>query len=122
MYEGTKMRFGKTIAIMTTVVTVFGAIAVIYEYNRYVNGKVNFKVNNQQANCNSIKDIDEYVESNTIVYMDTLDITDFVKVEAQTQQLDNISFLDYIKLENSNINIDTIIYTALQKNIKYSLK
>lgn len=106
------MRFNKVVTSITTLVTVFGAIAVLYEHNRYSNGYVNFTVNNQKIKCQNIKDIKDYIENNTEIYLGDIDITKSVKLEANTKILNNISFIDYIKFENSNVDIDTEIISV----------
>lgn len=116
------MKFNKTISIVTISVAIFGAVATLYEYNKYNNGYINFTVNNQKIKCQSIKEIKEYIENDSKVYLDSIDVTDCVEIEADTSALDNLSFIDYIKLENSNINVDTNIVDLNNQSLSQKLK
>lgn len=116
------MKFNKVVTSITVIGIILGAVAVVYEHNRYSNGIINFKVNNQKVNCKGIKDLKNYIENNTKVYIDSLDITPSVKIEANTTIIDNISFMDYIKLENSNIEINTEVINVDINKLKSILE
>ena len=116
------MKFNKVVTSITIIGMLLGAVAVVYEHNKYINGIINFKVNNQKINCKSIKDLKNYIENNTKVYIDSLDITPSVKIEANTTIIDNISFMDYIKLENSNVEINTEVINVDINELKSILE